>query len=212
MSTLEQKCYKHMESLCIENPDPSHDILHVDRVVAMAKKLAEKEGADLEVVTISAYLHDCVYISKADIRRKQASKLSAEKAIELLSDWGVTDKVKLDKIYHAVLTHSFSANIEAKSLEAQIVQDADRLDALGAIGIARTLAFSGVAKRALYNAEDAFCNTREPNDATNALDHFFIKLLKLQEKLNTQSARDEGLKRLEVMNLYLDAFKKELDF
>lgn len=209
MHLIENKCYEYMAELCRQNPDPSHDILHVRRVVELAKKIGAAEGADLNVVVPASYLHDCIYISKTDPRRKQASKLSADKAIELLSSWGYPEKYYKD-IHHAIMAHSFSAEVEAKSLEARVVQDADRLDALGAIGIARCFAFSGLAARPIYNPEDPFCESREPNDQSNTVDHFFIKLLKLSEKLNTSTARAESESRLQTMKLFLSSLRAEI--
>lgn len=210
MENFEKLCDSYMQQLCANHPDPSHDILHVRRVVILAKKLAVKEKADLSIVIPAAYLHDCIYISKSDSRRSQASQISAEKAVSLLREWGYDEK-KLSGIFHAVAGHSFSANLPVETIEAKIVQDADRLDAMGAIGIARCFAFSGLAGRAIYSNDDPFCEAgRSLNDQTNTLDHFYVKLLKLQEKLNTDSARAEGEKRLRTMKDYLSSLKSEI--
>ena len=210
MEKLEQLCDSYMSALCLQHPDPSHDILHVRRVVRIAKKLAEAEGADLDVVVPAAYLHDCVYISKTDERRSKASQLSAEKAYQLLKSWGYKDEILLTNVQHAIAAHSFSARIEAHSKEAQVVQDADRLDAIGAIGIARCFAFSGLAKRSLHAEVDPFAESRKLNDQTNTLDHFYVKLLRLSDKLNTEAARAEGKKRMQTMSLFLDSLKAEI--
>lgn len=200
---------KYMQKVCDDNPDPSHDIFHVQRVVALAKKLAQEENANLEIVVPAAYLHDCVYISKTDSRRTQASSLSADRALELLKSWNYPEE-HLAQIHHAISAHSFSAQIPAETLEAQIVQDADRLDAMGATGIFRCFAFSGLAQRPLYSERDPFCKTRTPNDQSNTLDHFFTKLLRLPEKLNTQAAKKEGRRRLETMQSFLKALETEI--
>ena len=217
MENLEVLCRNHMIEVCNANPDPSHDILHVERVVSLAKKLAKEENANLDIVVPAAYLHDCFYISKTDPRRSQASKLSADKALELLSSWGLSSSLSpgispdlLPEIHHAVLAHSFSANVKAKTLEAKVVQDADRLDAMGAIGIMRCLGFSGLSLRPFYNQDDPFCEKRTANDSTNALDHFFVKLLNLQERLNTPAAQAEGAVRLATMKIFIESLKLEL--
>lgn len=209
MKNFETLFENYMQKVCERNPDPSHDILHVKRVVGLAKKLAVLEKADLNVVIPAAYLHDCVYISKMDSRRSKASQISADKASELLGEWNYPEEY-ISAIHHAISAHSFSANIPTKTIEAKVVQDADRLDAMGAVGIFRCFAFSGLALRPLYFAEDPFCEKRKPNDETNTLDHFFTKLLHLQEKLNTASAKVEGEKRLSTMNNYLADLKIEL--
>lgn len=211
MEKFEHLFEDHMTKICDANPDPSHDILHVKRVVDLAKALAKSEGAKLEVVVPAAYLHDCVYISKTDSRRTQASRLSAERAVELLREWQYpTDETTLREIHHAVAAHSFSARIAPETLEAKIVQDADRLDAMGAVGIFRCFAFSGLARRGLCEPIDPFCKSRTPNDQTNTLDHFFTKLLRLQDGLNTASAKREGQHRLTAMQSYLAALEREL--
>lgn len=209
MKDFEKLFLNYMTSLCEAHPDPSHDILHVKRVVAMAKALAEKENADLNIVIPAAYLHDCVYISKADDRRSQASRLSAEKAGELLQQWEYPSQFHAP-IQHAIAAHSFSANIKAETLEAQIVQDADRLDAMGAIGIFRCFAFSGLSGRPLYYDGEPFAESRQLDDSQNTLDHFYVKLLSLQDRLNTETAKQEGVRRLEVLRSYLNDLRCEL--
>ncbi len=209
MKNFENIFENYMIQVCKENPDPSHDILHVKRVIALAKTLALKENAALEIVIPAAYLHDCVYISKADQRRSQASRISADKAIELLKEWKYPEKY-FAKIHHAILAHSFSAKIAPDTIEAKVVQDADRLDAMGAIGIFRCFAFSGLALRPLYSFDDPFCKTRNPDDSSNTLDHFYTKLLYLNNQLNTSAAKTEGTKRLKTMKFFLESLESEL--
>jgi len=206
---IEKLCRDHMVSVCTENVDPSHDILHVDRVVSMTKKLSKKEGANLDISVPAAYLHDAVYISKDDKRRALASKISADKATQLLKSWSYPEELH-EAIYHAVHAHSFSAAVKAKSLEAKIVQDSDRLDAMGAIGAIRCFSMSGLLKRPFYNTEDPFCDNRTPDDSKNTLDHFFIKLMKIQENLYTDSAKVEGEKRLKTMKTFLKGLSFEI--
>ncbi|MCB0393804.1 MAG: HD domain-containing protein [Bdellovibrionales bacterium] len=198
-----------MRGVCLENPDPSHDILHVARVVNWAKILGKEEGADLNIVVPAAYLHDCVHISKTDERRAQASRISADRAVELLREWKYPER-HWTEIHHAIVAHSFSAGIPAETIEAKVVQDADRLDAMGAVGIFRCFAFSGLAGRPLYFFEDPFCEVREPDDSTNTLDHFFVKLLHLQDRLHTNAAKSEGEKRLRVMKDFIDKLRSEI--
>lgn len=200
---------QYMCQVCEAHPDPSHDILHVRRVVESAKWLAQKEKANLAVVVPAAYLHDCVWISKADSRRSQASMISAEKAGELLRSWHYPEE-HIPSIIHAIAAHSFSARIFPETLEARVVQDADRLDAMGAIGLFRCFAFSGLALRPCYHSVDPFCVERPPDDKTSTLDHFFIKLLRLSEGLNTESARLEGQKRTEVLKRFVSDLKREV--
>ena len=189
--------------------DPAHDILHFHRVVHLAKKLCLREGANPAVVIPAAWLHDFVIVPKDSPLRNQASKMSSEKAIEFLKSIQYTEEFYHD-IAHAIEGHSFSANIEIKTLEAAVVQDADRLDGLGAIGIARVFATAGLMKRAFYNPDDPFCETREPQDYQYTVDHFFKKLFKTVETLKTVAGREEGQKRAQVMRDYLANLKKEI--
>lgn len=191
------------------NDDPAHDILHFKRVVATARALAREENAKLEVVVPAAWLHDFVIIPKSDPRRKQASRLSAEAAVEYLREINFPTEYH-NEIAHAVAAHSFSANIEAETLEAQIVQDADRLDGLGAIGIARLFATASLMKSPFYSEEDPICETRTPDDRKFAVDHFFVKLFKTASTLKTEAGRREGARRVEVMKQFLADLKKEL--
>lgn len=209
LESFEKIFDQYLCQVCENHPDPSHDILHVRRVVESAKWLATAEGADLAVVVPAAYLHDCVWISKADSRRSLASRISAEKAGELLRSWHYPEEY-IPPVMHAIAAHSFSGRIFPETLEARVVQDADRLDAMGAIGLFRCFAFSGLALRPCYHFVDPFCESRSPDDKTNTLDHFFIKLLKLAEGLNTESARREGQKRMEVLERFVSDLKREV--
>lgn len=182
--------------------DPAHDFLHFKRVVKIAKEICAKENAKAEVVIPAAWLHDFVIVPKNDPRRKQASQLSAEGAISFLRELSYPEKY-FEEIAHAIAAHSFSANIETKTLEAKIVQDADRLDGLGAIGIARCFATAGILKRPFYSETDPFCKSRTVDDQTYTIDHFFAKLFKTAQTLKTESGRQEGVKRVEVMKKYL---------
>lgn len=189
--------------------DPAHDLLHFKRVVKVAKLLCESENGNPYVVIPAAWLHDLVIVPKNSPLRSQASRLSAEKALEFLNSINYPDKYHAS-IAHAIEAHSFSAGIEAKTLEAKIVQDADRLDGLGAIGIARCFATAGVIKRPFYHIEDPFCESRDPNDSVYTVDHFYQKLFKTAATLQTQSGREEGKRRVETMKAFLEVFRSEI--
>jgi uncharacterized protein len=188
--------------------DPSHDHLHIDRVVQAALKLAEEEGADPYIVLPAAYFHDFVNVPKNDPRRKEASRLSAEAAVAYLNGIGYPAQY-FDGIAHAIMAHSFSANIKPETIEAKVVQDADRLDALGAIGIARCFTIGGMLGRPYYHAEDICAERRDPDDAIYTVDHFFVKLFRIAETLQTKSAREEGLRRVNFMRCFLTQLSSE---
>ncbi|WP_022941402.1 HD domain-containing protein [Psychromonas hadalis] len=189
--------------------DPAHDINHVLRVVKTAKALCQHENANLHVVLPAAYLHDCFSFPKNHPERAQSSKISADKAIEFLTLIAYPT-IYFDDIHHAIIAHSYSANVKPRTLEAKIVQDADRLDSLGAIGITRCLQVSASLGTALYNNADPFCKQRLPDDRNNTVDHFYVKLFNLVDTMNTESAKIEGQQRTKFMHEYLEQLEAEI--
>lgn len=189
--------------------DPAHDRQHIKRVVRMARRLAEAEGANLAIVIPAAWLHDCVTLPKNAPNRHEASRLAAAEAVRFLRSIAYPEQ-HLDEIAHAITAHSFSAGIPATTLEAKVVQDADRLDAIGAIGVARCLLIGGVLARPLYHPDDPFCENREPDDLKYTMDHFYRKLLKIGQTLHTQAARDEAARRNAFMQTFLDQLRHEI--
>jgi uncharacterized protein len=189
--------------------DPSHDYLHVCRVVNMAVKLAAEEGADIGVVLPAAFFHDCVNVPKNDPRRKEASHLSAEAAVDYLGSVNYPSTY-FDRIKHAIIAHSFSANIPAETIEAKVVQDADRLDGLGAIGVARCFSVSALLGVPYYCEGDALAERRAPDDRLYTVDHFFVKLFRVAESLQTAAARTEGQRRVLFMKSFLTQLQSEI--
>lgn len=192
------------------NQDLAHDINHVFRVVKTAKQLCKAEGAMLEVVLPAAYLHDCFSFPKNHPERAQSSTIAADKAVAFLNDIGYHSKYH-KAIHHSIVAHSFSANIQPQTLEAQIVQDADRLDALGAIGVARCLQVSSQLGVSLYNANDPFCISREPDDKSYSVDHYYTKLFRLPEMMQTASAKREAEQRADFMRAFLSQLGQEIN-
>jgi uncharacterized protein len=189
--------------------DPAHDLLHVQRVVNLAKKLNQAEDTQWEVVVPAAWFHDYVNVPKNDPRRSIASRLSAEAALEYLASISYPHEY-FSQIAHSIEAHSFSAAIATRSPEAAVVQDADRLDGIGAIGIARCFATSGVLKRPFYDEFDPWAEKRELDDRANTLDHFFQKLFKVAHSMGTEAGRKEGNRRVQVMKLFLESLRTEL--
>ena len=208
LNSWEEKFRTHCKALC-EGADSAHDVSHYYRVVKTAKQLAEVEKARLEVVVPAVWLHDYVYIAKSDPRRSQASRISAEAAVKWLDSIGY-ERSLLSDIAHAIEAHSFSAGITARTIEAKVVQDADRLDGVGAIGIARCFMVGGMFNRRIYDPEDAFGETRKLDDSINTIDHFYTKLFRTIETMQTSAGKAEGVRRAEVMRSYLDNLKKEI--
>jgi len=166
----------------MEGGDAAHGISHFRRVVQNAKKLAGELDADMRVVVTAAWLHDCVNVPKDSPLRAQASRLSGKRAAEYLAAEGF-DASLIPAVRHAIEAHSFSAKITPGTLEAQIVQDADRLDAIGAIGIARCLQTGSGMGRQLYDVDQPFPITRPAEDSVSTIDHFFTKLLTLGDTM-----------------------------
>lgn len=193
-----------------EGVDSAHGMDHVKRVVANARQLAAAEGAKLEVVLPAAWLHDCVALPKDSPARRAASEVAARTARQWLEGAGY-DPAWLDGIEHAIAAHSFSAGIAPRTVEAKVVQDADRLDSLGAIGIARCLMLGGQLDRPLYDLQDPFCESRAPDDRISTVDHFHTKLLLLVDSMQTESGRREAARRTEFMRAFLKELEVELE-
>ena len=192
----------------LEN-DAAHDFEHVMRVLKNAIMIARKEKADIRTITAEVLLHDIVSYPKSDPRSKNSSLESAEESKKILKEYDFSqDKIKI--ITDAIRDHSFSRGVVPQTLEGKILQDADRLDALGAIGIARTFAVGGTENRPFYNIDDPFCEKRSPDDKNWTLDHFYKKLLLLEKTINTKTGKIEARKRIKIMKKFLDELKKEI--
>lgn len=189
--------------------DAAHDIDHVKRVVKNAKDICLKENGNEQVVVPAAWLHDCYNVPKTSKLRSQGSKLSADKAIEYLREVNYPAEY-LSAIHHAIHAHSFSAKIPTMTLEAEIVQDADRIDALGALGLARCIMYSAAQNRPLYDSVDPFAENRELDEQAFAIDHFYTKLLKLPDSIKTKNGKALANKRCTFLRLYLTTLKEEI--
>lgn len=189
--------------------DPGHGVVHLRRVVATAMRLAAEEGARADVVWPAAWLHDCVHVAKDSPDRRSASRLAAAAAVEFLGSSGWPGD-GLPLIAHAIEAHSWSAGIAPQTPEACVVQDADRLDALGAIGVARCIAVGAALGRALYQADDPFCDGRAPDDGGASVDHFYSKLLKLAGTMRTAAGRREAERRTDYMRAFLAQLRTEI--
>ena len=193
----------------IMDNDSAHDFEHVLRVYKNAQKICKKEKANEKLILSAALLHDIVSYRKSDKRSKLSSIESAKKSKQILKKYDFTsDEIAI--ICDAIKDHSFSQNKTPSTIEGKILQDADRLDALGAIGIARVFATGGSLKRPFYNIDDPFCKTRIPDDKIWTVDHFFQKLLKLESMMNTKSGKIEAKKRTKVLTEFLNQLQQEI--
>ena len=189
--------------------DAAHDFDHIMRVFKNAQNICKKENANEKLVLSAVLLHDVISYPKSDKRSKLSSIKSAEESKKILKKFNFT-KEEIQIISDAIRDHSFSRNVIPATLEGKILQDADRLDAIGAIGIARVFAVGGSEKRPFYNIKDPFCKGRTPNDKIWTLDHFYRKLLKLESLMNTKSGKIEAKKRTRVLKDFLNELKKEI--
>jgi uncharacterized protein len=189
--------------------DGAHDANHLDRVWRNAQALlADYPDADTLVVLAACYLHDLVNLPKNDPARATASRKSAVLARERLPALGFPAD-KLDALAHAIEAHSFSAAIEPQTLEAQIVQDADRLDGLGAVGLARMFYIAGRMGSSLAHGSDPLALARPLDDQAYSLDHIPVKLARLPGMMRTAAGRRLGEQRLALLEDFRQAFAGE---
>jgi uncharacterized protein len=177
--------------------DSAHDIYHLHKVWSNAKQISLLETErghagtiDFLVLVTATYFHDLVSFPKNDPRRAESSRVSADKTAGLLSTvFEGFPAAKIAAIHHAIHAHSFSANVDCKTFEAKILQDADRLEALGANGIARLFYTAGKMNAAMYDAADPLALHRPSDDKQFALDHIDIKLIHLPGTMNTTAGK-----------------------
>ena len=198
--------------LLLRNQSPAHDFQHIVRVCRNAEMICMKEeGADSDIVLAAALLHDLVVYPKRSNKTLNSADDSAEIAQKILSQYNSYPTEKIEKVVDAIRTHSYSKKATPASLEGKILQDADRLDAIGAIGIARTFSVGGSENRSLYNPADPFCETdRELNDAQWTLDHVKKKLLILKNTMHTKTAREIAEQRTTFIELFLNQLRREI--
>ena len=184
-----------------------HDFEHTNRVVRAAIKIAAKEGGDITVIRFGALLHDI-----GDYKFNNGDeKIGPERARKWLHSQKLDDSL-INQVVEIVATVSFKGEgIPSPSLEGMIVQDADRLDAIGAIGIARCFAFGGSRERNMFNPSE-LNNYKKPtpneykNNKRSTLTHFYDKLLSISDELNTRTAREMSQQRHQFMTNFLDQF------
>jgi uncharacterized protein len=189
--------------------DGGHDLSHIIRVFNNAMRIHAVEGGDGEVLVAAVLLHDCVAVEKNSPLRAEASRLAAEKAEGILREIGWADET-IKSCCHAILTHSFSANLEPETLEAKILQDADRLDAIGVIGAARCFYTAGRMGGKIYHPTDPLGDSRPLDDKTYALDHFPLKLFRLADGFKTATGRQMAQLRHERLVSIRDMLLEEI--
>ena len=192
-----------------EKRDGAHDLAHCQRVARHALVLARAEGADGEACVAAALLHDLVYLPKNHPDSPRTARMGAELALVWCGEIEPLAS-RAGLIAEAVGTHSYSGGAGPSSLEGAVLQDADRLEALGAIGLARVFATGGSMGAGLWDPGDPWGKARELNDKAWSLDHFEKKLLKLAPAMNTATGRRLALGREKVLRDFLVILEEEL--
>lgn len=192
-----------------EHDDGSHDMAHILRVFRNAMRIHAQEGGDASVLVAAVLLHDCVAVEKNSPMRARASVLAAAKASNVLAglDWSQRE---IDAVAHAIAAHSFSANLAPETVEARILQDADRLDAIGMIGVARCFYIAGRLGSGLYDPFDPLATNRPLDDKRFAIDHFETKLFKLADGFQTKTGRALAGERHARLKMLLTLFMDEI--
>lgn len=199
-----------LDSGATAGTDGAHDAAHLQRVWRNALRIAAVEGGDTALLLAATLLHDCVHVEKHSPQRAQASRLSADKARGVLAALG-WDGARIDAVAHAIEAHSFSAGIAPQSLEARILQDADRLDAIGLVGAARCFYVGGRMGRALYDPQDARGAHRPLDDGHYTLDHFQTKLFQLAGGLQTAEGARLAAQRQQRLRDFYEGFLEEIE-
>lgn len=210
-SQIMLKVYEDIRQRYVGFDDLAHGWEHIQRVYKLGLALAEQEHADTFIVGMAALMHDMGHLSTE--RTNHHAHLSLSMAQELLSAYEVSGDMQ-QAILHAIEAHSFSLGVEPRTLEAKVVRDADRLDALGAIGILRwaiTGAVRSEGETQTYHPDDPFAEWHPLDDRRYMLDHFFTKLLKLEDSMATLTGRTIARERTAFMRAYLNEFRKELE-
>ena len=195
----------------LANAEGGHDWWHIYRVWKSAKQIAQSEEVNLFVVELGALLHDIADSKFHDGDETVGPRLAREFLVSLQVDESVV--MHIESIITNISFGGGNQEQKFKSAELDVIQDADRLDALGAIGIARTFNYGGHKNRAIYNPEikPNLNMTKEEYKHSDAptLNHFYEKLLLLKDRMNTESGKRMAEQRHEFMKVYLDQFYME---
>lgn len=200
--------------------DAGHAFDHTVRVAKLCGRIYAEEiqarfgrpagDLDLDSAIAAGLLHDCVPVAKNSPLRKQSAELCAREAESLLRELQWPSDELAREVVEAIEDHSYSAGRVPRSLIGEVLQDADRLEALGAIGLYRTIATGVMMGTALFDPADPWAERRTLDDKRFTIDHFFTKLLKLPSTFRTQAARAEAERRAAYLEGFADQLKSEL--
>ena len=184
-----------------------HSKSHVDRVYNLAVRIAKDENADLDVVKAAVLLHDVARAMEDEGKIEDHAMEGAKMARKVLEEVDFP-KEKIDKVIHCIETHRFKKGVEAENLEAKILQDADRLDIIGAIGLARVFTRGGWSNLPIY---DPTIPPKEKYDGKSltSVNHIYEKILKAKDTINTDAAKEIAEERHKFVEQFLERLLKE---
>jgi len=191
----------------MKTADPAHDLSHLDRVAGMAKKLTKEEGGELEIILVAVYLHD---IHRAIEQKEKKDHVSTDEAWSVIErflsglDIGRSSQFRVRRIIEQTSEYSFGQGLSDDwSIESAIVHDADNLDALGAIGIARAFAYGGAKDEPFWDPQSLPSEGYSPGKTSSVVAHFYEKLLRLQSDMLTATGEAIAVRRTRVIKIFL---------
>lgn len=201
---------REVERRMAENPfqDPGHDLFHFIRVALWTIRLGQGR-LDPACAIAAALLHDIVNVPKNSPDRSRASELSAQVAREILPRYGFSTE-EIQEIAEAVRDHSFSRGAVPQRQLGKCLQDADRLESLGSIGLMRLISTGCRMGAQYFDPADPWAKKRDLDDLRYSTDHFFTKIFKLPETMNTAAGKKEALHRAQQMRAFLEQLGEEL--
>lgn len=210
LSNLIDKIMKESEKYMKLHYSCGHDFSHILRVHKLSKIIGENEkNVDMLILETAALLHDL----GRHFERKNPEINHADKSVEIarriLNKVGFPEE-KIMQVLYAIEVHSFNKGIVPRSIEAKILQDADRVDISGAVGIAMTFAYGGSYEREIYDINDPMARKRMFDDKKYSLDHISNKLLRLPSNMHTTMGKRLAEKRKRFLKFYLEQFRKEI--
>ncbi len=191
--------------------ESAHDFDHILRVLAIAERLARQEGADLEIVRAAALLHDIARADEDETRGDDHAQMSADRARAILVARGMAPE-RAEAVATAIAAHRFRGDLVPQTLEGKVLFDADKLDSIGAIGIARAFAISGALRQRLWSeaAPDAIATRNQRNSDHSAAAEFTVKLSKIRERVYTETARRIADERHAFMVNFFTRLEREV--
>ena len=192
--------------------DTAHDFNHVLRVTVMAEHLARVEGADMEVVHAAALLHDISRAEEDHSGQGDHAEMAAERARKILIERGVRTE-RADAVAHAIAAHRYRGSIQPRTLEAKILFDADKLDSIGAVGIARAYAMAGSLNQQLWSEprEDGIATRDQHGDSKHTpVAEFMVKLRHVHSRVHTATARKIAQERHDYMSQFFERLGCEM--